>query len=85
MFIVNISTLSKYVDRAVYSKYCSCEDELITRIGECSYGEQLKLVNEQLEYHTITGMSALDFLSDDDFRCYASTQPSGKVPRCFIF
>ncbi|CAG9532635.1 unnamed protein product [Cercopithifilaria johnstoni] len=50
-----------------YHPLLSCEAELVTRMGVCSFGEQRKLVDEQLDFQSVVGISSGTFLSEDDF------------------
>ncbi|EJW86293.1 hypothetical protein WUBG_02796, partial [Wuchereria bancrofti] len=50
-----------------YHPLLSCEADLVTRMGICSFGEQRKLVDEQLDFQSVVGISSVTFLSEDDF------------------
>ncbi|KAK6111163.1 SNF2 N-terminal domain family protein [Brugia pahangi] len=50
-----------------YHPLLSCEADLVTRMGICSFGEQRKLVDEQLDFQSVVGISSGTFLSEDDF------------------
>lgn len=45
----------------------------MTRMDVCSFGEQRKLVDEQLDFQSVVGISSGTFLSEDDF------SPSGSI------
>ncbi|KAL3982802.1 SNF2 N-terminal domain family protein [Acanthocheilonema viteae] len=65
--IDNVSRLNLEDVVRTYHPLLSCEAELVTRIGVCSFGEQRKLVDEQLDFQSVVGISSGTFLSEDDF------------------
>lgn len=51
-------------------------------MGVCSFGEQRKLVDEQLDFQSVVGISSGTFLSEDDFSSSGNikeTVPEKKV------
>uniref|UniRef100_A0A1I7W0Y6 TATA-binding protein-associated factor BTAF1 n=1 Tax=Loa loa TaxID=7209 RepID=A0A1I7W0Y6_LOALO len=65
--IDNVSRLNLRDAVRTYHPLLSCEAELVTRMGVCSFGEQRKLVDEQLDFQSVVGISSGTFLSEDDF------------------
>ncbi|MCP9265859.1 putative helicase mot1 [Dirofilaria immitis] len=65
--IDSISRLNLRDTVRTYHPLLSCEAELVTRMGVCSFGEQRKLVDEQLDFQSVIGISSGTFLSEDDF------------------
>uniref|UniRef100_A0A158Q845 TATA-binding protein-associated factor BTAF1 n=1 Tax=Elaeophora elaphi TaxID=1147741 RepID=A0A158Q845_9BILA len=65
--IDNVSRLNLEDAVRTYHPLLSCEAELVTRMGVCSFGEQRKLVDEQLDFQSVVGISSGTFLSEDDF------------------
>ncbi|VDK62452.1 unnamed protein product [Onchocerca ochengi] len=65
--IDNVSRLNLKDIVRTYHPLLSCEAELVTRMGVCSFGEQRKLVDEQLDFQSVVGISSGTFLSEDDF------------------
>ncbi|VDM94915.1 unnamed protein product [Thelazia callipaeda] len=61
-----------------YHPLLSCEAELVTRMGDCSFGEQQKLVDEQLDFQAVAGISSGTFLSENDFDIFGSREATPK-------
>uniref|UniRef100_A0A915Q5G0 Uncharacterized protein n=1 Tax=Setaria digitata TaxID=48799 RepID=A0A915Q5G0_9BILA len=70
----NVSRLNLRDVVRMYHPLLSCEAELVTRMGVCSFGEQRKLVDEQLDFQSVVGISSGTFLSEDDFSSSGNTR-----------